>query len=284
MYNPIPSAQFYEFTKDIYLSNYVSHLQRSGRAEVTVRAYISRIKLFQNYCRTWQKDNKSQPLDSIVQNFASYLVEVLNYRPTSLRVSISAVREFLSFSGFGTVCSTVPAGKSETSVLKKNEQEALVAAIHKNRSAKFRALAMLFLTTGTRVDELRSLRVSSLEFGAEGASVLINGKYGKRVLALDADTTLLLLEWLACGDLNSTDSDDPLLFPNHTGGKMSYTAINAIIKNVSRHISLDLSPRILRNTFVKNVLESETDMRKVAYLTGYNCYDSLDKFMPLVRR
>ncbi len=205
-------------------------------------------------------------LEETVELFIEYLQDELGYRPASIRNSITAVRSFLQYSGHANLNVTIANAQSKTERLDNHEEKLIVEAIQRTESIKFKALTMLILTTGIRVGELRSLRSSCVKFGVENSFLEIDGKQGVRIMPLCAETTLFLMEWISVND--SGEWDDRLLFPNRCGEKMSYVAIDGIVKSIGRQARLNVCARVLRNTFVFRVLQSGSDVLRIVQLTG----------------
>jgi integrase len=256
MYQSLSSAPTPATMLHVDLASYASSLLEAGHAEHTARAYVSRVQIFREYCISANASNSPK---ETLRSFTTYLQEGLGYRPNSVRASVTAVRDYLKRCGIEAVIYSVPSGSgSEGPVRLTEEQEhRMWCAIRSARSPKFRALAALILSTGIRVGELRNARISWLKFGAEGASIEISGRHGRRTVGLSEEATFILLEWLAtAAGLWPADEYDPLIFANHQGCRLSYTAINNICKSVSRQANLDVCGRTLRNTFVQRTLEA----------------------------
>ncbi|MBY0552878.1 MAG: tyrosine-type recombinase/integrase [Candidatus Obscuribacterales bacterium] len=242
---------------------YASYLRASGQTELTVRAYLSRVKLFLQFS---QHCSIHRSLEETVELFIEYLQDELGYRPASIRNNITAVKNFLKYAGHANLNITVANAQSKTPMLDNHQEKLIVEAIQRTKSIKFKTLTMLILSTGIRVGELRSLRCSCVKFGVENSFLEIDGKQGVRVMPLCAETTLLLLEWMSVNDRK--EGDDSLLFPNRRGEMMSYIAIDGIVKAVGRQARLNVCARMLRNTFINRVLQSGADASLVVRLTG----------------
>jgi len=63
-----------------------------------------------------------------------------------------------------------------------------------------------------------------------------------------------------------------ILFPSSRGGKLTTSAIQAIIKNLSKKskIKKNISPHTLRHSFATHLLEQGTDLRIIQKLLGHS--------------
>lgn len=137
------------------------------------------------------------------------------------------------------------------------------------RERRDRALVEVFYSTGLRLAELQALDADSVAAGQTELRVLGKGRKerlvwlgGKARLALDA-WLAVRAEWLR--------RDEPALFLNPRGGRLSRSGIALALKAWAARTGLDsaLHPHRLRHAFATHLLEETGDLRAVQELLGH---------------
>ncbi|MDI6708516.1 MAG: tyrosine-type recombinase/integrase [Candidatus Thermoplasmatota archaeon] len=148
------------------------------------------------------------------------------------------------------------------------EQEAF---IKKSRELGIRteAIVRLFLSTGIRIGELQSLRISDINFEEQTIQIR-HGKGDKtRVVFFDSETKRALREYLAVRK-DTTDGGD-ILFTSSYGTKLSQTVVCNKIKEcaILAGIKKKITPHKLRHTFITTVIEKTKDIPLAQKLAGH---------------
>ena len=132
-----------------------------------------------------------------------------------------------------------------------------------------RAIMELFYSSGLRLAELTSLRVTDLDL-ADG-TVRVTGKGNKtRILPVGAKARDALAAWLHTrGEMPGRDEE--ALFLSRRGRALSPRSVQSRLREWSRKIGLNagVSPHLLRHSFATHLLESSGDLRGVQELLGH---------------
>ncbi len=132
-----------------------------------------------------------------------------------------------------------------------------------------RAIMELFYSSGLRLAELTSLRVTDLDL-ADG-TVRVTGKGNKtRILPVGGKARDALAAWLhARGQMPGRDEE--ALFLSRRGRALSPRSVQSRLRDWSRKIGLNagVSPHLLRHSFATHLLESSGDLRGVQELLGH---------------
>ncbi len=157
-------------------------------------------------------------------------------------------------------------------VLTKEEVENLLDIDTKDAfSFRNKAMLELMYATGLRVSELVSLSVNDIDF--ENATVRCFGKGSKERIIPIVDYALhIVKEYL---DLYRTSMlkgyiTDALFLNNH-GKIMTRVGFFKIIKKIaiSKNITKNLHPHMLRHSFATHILENGADLRIIQELLGH---------------
>ena len=199
---------------------------------------------------------------------------------TSIRRQLSSLRTFYRYllrEGLteDNPAEAVQAPKSPRRLPKTLDQEQvgqLLDQPHQTDALSLRDQAMMELlySSGLRLAELVSLDVDTIDL--RDGEMLITGKGSKaRLLPVGAPAIQAVRCWLAARSLLARGSDDPALFVNRRGGRVSARTVQQRLARVARQRGLDqhLHPHMLRHSFATHMLEASGDLRAVQELLGH---------------
>lgn len=164
--------------------------------------------------------------------------------------------------------------KKPPMVLSVTEIEKLLAAPDTGTAQGIRDKAMLELlyATGIRVSELISLNVEDVHTGMKYARC--TGTSGKeRVVPIGVIAAEAVAAYTseARDKFLRDDSEEPALFLNSLGGRLTRQGFWKIIKKHAREagIQQDITPHTLRHSFAAHLLEGGADLRSVQQMLGH---------------
>ncbi len=159
-----------------------------------------------------------------------------------------------------------------TALLKAVSQELENAQtdFRKNQATRNIAILLLLISSGSRISEISSLNLSSLDM--KDRIMLIRGKGGKeRLMYISSDTVIKCLDdWLAIRKTFNPKTDS--LFLNKYGTRLTIYSIENIFKRY-QHLSMinqNSTPHYLRHTFATKLLDNGADLRSVQELLGHS--------------
>ena len=179
-------------------------------------------------------------------------------------------------------------GRKLPYVLTVIEIEKLFHAIDHSTSIGMRNRAMLetLYSSGLRVSELISLRVSDIFFQEEFIQVV--GKGDKQRLVPIGSQALKYIRLY----IDQVRSQGPikkeagnLIFINNRGGKLSRVMIFLIIKDLANKIGLkqEISPHTFRHSFATHLIEGGADLRAVQVMLGHESITTTEIYTHLDR-
>lgn len=135
--------------------------------------------------------------------------------------------------------------------------------INATENLKHRMVLMFFYYTGLRLDELRNLKFSNLDFDRE----IIHVQHAKG----DRERIIFLHPKLKEIMKVTGYKGDGIIFKSSRGDKYSKETIERIVKNAAKKskIKKSISPHTLRHSFATHLLEAGADIRYIQKLLGH---------------
>lgn len=217
---------------------------------------------------------------------ALYLLEMhegQHYRPATIVRKLAAFKSFFRYLvSTGLIeenpvedLEAPPIHKEPPHVLDKEEIARLFAQIPHETPVGLRDNAMLQMlyATGMRVSELVALNLD--DFNALHATIHCIGRSGQtkreRLLPLSEKAVEATLHYLRAGRVALVRRDDePALFVNHHGERLTRQGFWLIIKGYARQAGIDdITPHMMRHSFATIMLKDGMELRSVQELLGH---------------
>ncbi|WP_150271118.1 site-specific tyrosine recombinase XerD [Paenibacillus tepidiphilus] len=150
-----------------------------------------------------------------------------------------------------------------------------------------KAMLELLYATGIRVSELISLDIGDVQTGLKFARC--SGASGKeRVVPIGNIAAECVAGYLAGmrDKLLRGHADEPALFLNSLGGRLTRQGFWKIIKKYAREagIAEDITPHTLRHSFAAHLLEGGADLRSVQQMLGHADISTTQVYSGIARR
>jgi integrase/recombinase XerD len=140
------------------------------------------------------------------------------------------------------------------------------------KALRDRALLELLYATGLRVTELVSLNVDDVHM-ASGTLRLVRARdKAERIVPIHQRAIEPLRDYLDQGRIQLLrDPEEPALFLNHRGRRLTRQGLWLIVKHYVREVGIveHVTPHTLRHTFATHLLEKKADLEYVQELLGH---------------
>lgn len=263
--------------KDLYdhFNAYSAWLKRQRLSPHTRRAYRSRAEQYLVFLATSDGNYDDVLINADVRaaavlEYAQYLKQSAKAKPNSINSALTGIDKFHQFLGFRPVdVSRERLDEQEVEALNKAEQRLFFQALKNSKSAKRRAIALLFMYTGIRVSECSDLDVKHFSPAKKTIVFGSRNENKARSVSLAEPVVAALGEWLTERKRRYPRCRASALFLNPQGRRMSSTGIYLIIQELGRIAGVDVSPNILRRTCLQNLIEYGNDVSVVSQLAGH---------------
>lgn len=220
----------------------------------TKRVYASRLRQFVRYVKMQGSPTTNYAEDGefnkLAEEFIAYAAMKYELKPLSVNNFITMFRLIARIAELPDIkLQKRPHYSQEKSVLNQNEQEFYLNAVKFYPSSRDRLLVMLFLKTGIRLGEMVNLRISDLIWENGLQKIRIDGKLWRRTEALDKIVSQVLQDWLTERSKSAVGAKSSFLFPGASGGKITTTAVDMVLRKIGYRVGLNVSARLLRNTY-----------------------------------
>jgi integrase/recombinase XerD len=263
------------------VSLFLTHVKvEKGLSANTVAAYQRDLAKFNAFAQKRKLALESVTRDDLVDFLAGLYGEKLESRTVARH--LVTLRNFFRFAQVQEIITTDPSLNLESpkirrtlpGYLKLEEVERLLAQPDAKTAAGLRDRAMLevLYSTGLRVSELTSLRVTDLD--SKVGCIRCIGKGDKeRIVPAGRKALSMVEKYLrdARPELLGKGVSSPALFVNRRGHSLSRVGVWKILSAYGRRAGLRvaLTPHMLRHSFATHLLERGADLRSVQLMLGH---------------
>ena len=276
---------------DDSINSFLQHLVvEKGFSRNTLEAYRNDLSQFHAFVtqRLNGAINGSRPWDVVDLNLLNdYITDLRHrrgYRDTTTARKVAAIKSFFSFLvvnglvdedpteslGSPRVGRTLPKCLSEDEVKRLLDEAANGGTPESQRDA---TILELLYATGLRVSELVSLNVQDIDL--QESYLRCWGKGSReRIAFLYPKALNELKRYLAQARvaLVGSHKDEPALFVNHRGERLTRQWVWNILKTYSKKAGVDerITPHTLRHSFATHLLQNGASLRHVQELLGHS--------------
>ena len=264
------------------ITSFLTHVKvEKGLSSNTVSAYKRDLEKFEAFTRKRKLSLEAISRDDLVDFLAGLYRQKLESRTVARQ--LVTLRNFFRFAQMQELISADPSINLESPKIRRTlpgylrleEVERLLEQPDEKTALGLRDRAILevLYSTGLRVSELISLRVSDLD--AKVGCVRCIGKGDKERIVPTGRKALAMVEKYlreARGQLSSRGKPtSPALFVNRRGGTLSRVGIWKILSAYGRRAGLRMAikPHMLRHSFATHLLERGADLRSVQLMLGH---------------
>ena len=287
------------------VEGFLQHLVvEKGLSRNTLDAYRNDLSQFQEFMRGRLNGNSDREdawrwvdLD-LLNDYIADLRGRKGYRDTTTARKVAAIKSFFTYLAQNGDIEEPPTeslgsprvGRALPKYLSEEEIELLLDAAGQPGTAESRRdanILELLYATGLRVSELVSLNVQDIDF--QESYIRCWGKGSKeRIVYAHAKAMGGLQEYLAGPRMSlvGDNKDEPALFVNHRGERLTRQWIWNILKTYGKKAGLDqkITPHTLRHSFATHLLQKGASLRHVQELLGHSSISTTQVYTHLTDR
>ena len=273
----------------IYMNQFLNHTQNiKGNKERTTAGYGRYLYKFMQHAGI--KDSSEVTIQQ-VESFISDMVEA-KYNKKTVNYMLIAIRSWLEYDAIHTTKPVMNYKLINFLKVPKRKLDIPVEDIRPKIAELFlgvrdRALVDLFLTTGLRVAELRSIKIEDIDM--DGGRLTIVGKGDKvRLIPLSKKAKEAIQKQIENGHIRKNGSGDGVkrdkgyLFGGYSHGKeeaMSAVHIQRIITRIGNEIGVRLHPHMLRHIFATNLMKGGAPIEFVKKMLGHSSVTTTEIYL-----
>lgn len=277
-----------------YLTGYETYLTTEKKSSAnTVSSYLRDVRQYLEYAQM-EKLNIPKAGRSDVEKYVRRLTAD-GKSPASITRAVASLKSFYTFLMDRDYVSSNPVkgftpAKQERKlpqILTNREVELFLSQPERTDPKGYRDRAMLELlyATGIRVSELIGLDAENVNLSAGFLRCSSKGK--ERIIPLYPAAVRAVAEYVdRIRPQMVEDQDEPALFVNMAGERMSRQGFWKIIKHYQEKagIKKEITPHTLRHSFAAHLLENGADLRSIQEMLGHADISSTQVYAQLVSK
>jgi len=257
-------------------------MEEKGYSNNTLAAYRNDLSQFieqiESKIESWEQVDRDLIMDYIMTMKADQ-----EYASSTVARKVAAIKSFFHYlvdQGFleddpTATLDSPKVNKRLPKAISSEDLERLLAEPANDRSAKGlrdRALLELLYATGLRVTEVVSLDVDDVSLASSSLRLVRARDKAPRIVPIYPRAIEPLNEYLEQGRMQLLrDAEEPALFLNHRGHRLTRQGLWLIVKHYVRQVGIveDVTPHTLRHTFATHLIERKTDLEYVQEILGH---------------
>ena len=251
--------------------NYRRYLKRRNCSAHTVKGYLNKLKHFVLWLDV--------PVEEVDKHKISAYIDYLlakRMSPKSINCHLGVIRGFYHYlqkEEDRVVINPVSKGRSlrlASPLPRHLRDEEVVLFFRSVKSRRDRAIFMLMLRCGLRVEEVANLSLDAIDY-RQSRLFVYNGKGSKdRVVYISSDASEALVEYLRVRRPTTRERKVFLVDKGRCRGKpISVRGIQKRIEHYAKNSGIDVSCHQLRHTMATQLLNADADLVTIQDLLGH---------------
>ncbi|KYG79052.1 tyrosine recombinase XerD [Roseivirga echinicomitans] len=282
---------------EIYIQEYENYLKlERSLSENSVEAYVHDVVKLKQFLEISNLDITAQQVQANhLQNFIEYINELGMSAHSQARI-ISGLKSFYKFMMYEGEIDVDPTalleapklGRKLPDTLDIHEIDKILAAIDHSKAEGMRNRAMLetLYSSGLRVTELISLKISNIHFEIGFLRILGKGNKERLVpIGREALKHINMYREEVRVHLDVKPGHESFLFLNRNGKQLSRQMVFIVIKDLVAKVGLHktVSPHTFRHSFATHLIEGGADLRAVQEMLGHESITTTEIYTHLDR-
>jgi integrase/recombinase XerD len=253
-----------------------------GYSDNTLAAYRNDLSQFNDFLQT-RVSAWGEVTQETIMDYIMYMKGDLEYASSTVARKVAAIKSFFHYLADQQVVPDDPTATLDSPKVRKRlpmaisteDIERLLQEPAQEETAKGlrdRALLEMLYATGLRVTELVSLNVEDVNLASATVRVSPSTDQRERLVPIHHRAVEPLRDYLERGRVQLLrEADEPALFLNHRGQRLTRQGLWLIVKHYVRQVGIpeEVTPQTLRHTFAAHLLDQKAELEYVQKLLGH---------------
>ncbi|MCO1599810.1 site-specific tyrosine recombinase/integron integrase [Desulfosporosinus nitroreducens] len=255
-----------------YVKEFLTARKLDGLAPGTLDQYRMELKKFASHL-------DKPTIDTTTNDLRGYLIQFNEMAQRTVNRKISTLKAFYSWLINEEYIERNPTKKIKTprepaSLPRNLSHEDVELLRWHSKSPRNQAIMELLVSSGMRIGELVSLDRNDLSMA--NRQIRVTGKGNKERLVFFGP----IAKFCLISYLNTRKDDNPALFTNKYGARLTVRSVEMQIKDQARKAGIKdaVTPHMLRHTFASGMYEQGADIDFIARLLGHESTDTTRKY------
>lgn len=256
--------------------------EEKGYSQNTLAAYRNDLSQFMSYLEgrveSWDEVTRDRIMDYIMTMKAEQ-----EYASSTVARKVAAIKSFFHYLAERGKLEDDPTATLDSPKVRKrlpraisaDDMERLLsepAGDDSPKALRDRALLEVLYATGLRVTELVSLNVDDVNLASGTLRVLRPRDRRERIVPVHERALGPLGDYIERGRMQLLrDPEEPALFLNHRGRRLTRQGLWLIVKHYVREVGISegVTPHTLRHTFAAHMLDQKAELEYVQQILGH---------------
>lgn len=244
------------------ITKFKNELNIEGYSPKTIETYSMYVMLFYKFIK---KDLLSVTSDDVIE-YLSYLKTEKKVESTTMNLILSAIKHFYTNFLKKDLDINIKLPKKAKKIPVVLTSKEIILLLENITNIRNKLITQFIFSTGVRISECMSMKVSSLDFN-ECTGKVVSGKGNKdRIIILSKN-------WIEDYKvyLSKRKIESEYLFCNSDGKPLSVDTVQKFLKTAAKkaEITKKVSPHTLRHSFATSLLENDVNIRYIQQLLGH---------------
>lgn len=277
----------------IDLQDFQQDLELRGMSPTTIRDTMFNVKA---YLRWSEKDSRDPKSSESLVRYLRYLRSVKKLRSTTIKKTFGRIGVWIDYlEEIGEIESN-PMHNLKKRYLKTYKDpvnhrklisiEDAARMVRATIDTRDRAILLILLKTGIRVNELAALDVDDVDTDNNSILLKETAKRSNRIVYFDDEAARVLKRWLAVRASRPVRRREKALFLNRFGTRLGISSIQTIVAKAAERVGLHdqkssrpedhFSPHCCRHWFTTHLIRSGMPRDYIKWLRGDAMNEAID--------
>ncbi len=256
----------------------VAELKIRGFSKNTIKSYL----IYNEHFRDYIKKSETEINENDIKLYMGHLLTDKTNKPATVNLALSALKFYYSGVLHNNTVTSIKSVKTEKKLPTVLSHAEISQMLSSAPNLKHKTLIMLLYSSGLRVSEGVSLRLTDLDFEEKMGTIRAGKGQKDRTIILSDTCVHAMKEYLESPSYKKYDSinKESFIFPSRDGRHLTSRQAERIVANIAAKagIKKHVFCHALRSSFATHLLEAGTDIRFIQELLGHTSLETTQRY------